>query len=38
MMKDFCLDINPPFSPRVVIVKKNKSVSDEYELMEFLGR
>ncbi|CAF2940893.1 unnamed protein product [Rotaria sp. Silwood2] len=32
------LDVDPPFSPRVVTVKKNKSVTDEYELMEILGR
>ncbi len=32
------LDIDPPFSPRNVTVKKNKSVTDEYELMEILGR
>jgi hypothetical protein len=32
------LDIDPPFSPRIVLVKKNKSVTDEYELMEILGR
>jgi hypothetical protein len=32
------LDIDPPFSPRVVTVKKNKSVTSEYELLEFLGR
>ncbi|CAF1030059.1 unnamed protein product [Adineta steineri] len=31
-------DIDLPFSPRIVNVKKNKAVSDEYELMEFLGR
>lgn len=31
-------DIDPPFSPRVVTVKKNKTVTDEYELMEILGR
>jgi hypothetical protein len=34
----YVLDIDPPFSPRIVIVKKNKSVTDEYELMEILGR
>lgn len=32
------LDIDPPFSPRIVTIKKNKKVTDEYELMEFLGR
>jgi len=31
-------DIDPPFSPRIVQLKKNKSVQDEYDLMEFLGR
>jgi len=31
-------DIDPPFSPRVVTIKKNKNVNDEYELLEFLGR
>ncbi|UJR07657.1 hypothetical protein I4U23_011945 [Adineta vaga] len=31
-------DIDPPFSPRVVNIKKNKTVTDEYEMMEFLGR
>jgi myosin-light-chain kinase len=31
-------DIDPPFSPRIVTVKKNKQVTDEYELLEFLGR
>ncbi|CAF4568757.1 unnamed protein product [Rotaria sp. Silwood1] len=31
-------DVDPPFSPRIVTVKKNKSVTDEYELMEILGR
>ena len=34
----YTLDIDLPFTPRVVTVKKNKSVADEYELMEFLGR
>jgi hypothetical protein len=32
------LDIDPPFSPRIVTIKKNKSITDEYELMEILGR
>ena len=32
------LDVDPPFSPRFVTVKKNKLVTDEYELMEILGR
>ncbi|CAF4099273.1 unnamed protein product [Rotaria magnacalcarata] len=31
-------DIDPPFEPRIVIVQKNKSVTDQYELLEFLGR
>ena len=31
-------DIDPPFSPRIVTIKKNKSVTDEYQLMEILGR
>ncbi|CAF0893466.1 unnamed protein product [Rotaria sordida] len=31
-------DVDPPFSPRIVTIKKNKSVTDEYELMEILGR
>ncbi|CAF1677806.1 unnamed protein product, partial [Adineta ricciae] len=31
-------DIDPPFSPRAVTVKKNRLVADEYELMEILGR
>ncbi|CAF2129277.1 unnamed protein product [Rotaria magnacalcarata] len=31
-------DVDPPFSPRIVAVKKNKLVTDEYELMEILGR
>ena len=35
----FCvLDVDPPFSPRIVTVKKNKLVTDEFELMEILGR
>jgi hypothetical protein len=34
----YVLDIDPPFSPRTVTVKKNKLVTDEYELMEILGR
>jgi hypothetical protein len=32
------LNIDPPFSARIVTVKKNKSVTDEYELMEIHGR
>ncbi|CAF3731721.1 unnamed protein product [Rotaria sp. Silwood1] len=31
-------DIDPPFEPRVVVVQKNKPVTDQYELLEFLGR
>jgi myosin-light-chain kinase len=31
-------DIDLPFLPRIVVVKKNKSVTDEYDLMEILGR
>ncbi|CAF4409344.1 unnamed protein product, partial [Adineta steineri] len=31
-------DIDPPFSPRAVTVKKNKLITEEYELMEILGR
>ncbi|CAF4754675.1 unnamed protein product, partial [Rotaria socialis] len=31
-------DIDPPFKPRIVTVQKNKSVTDQYELLEFLGR
>ena len=34
----FCLDVELPFTPRIVTIKKNKSVTDEYQLMEILGR
>ncbi|CAF2797406.1 unnamed protein product [Rotaria sp. Silwood2] len=31
-------DIDPPFAPRTVVVQKNKPITDQYELLEFLGR
>ncbi|CAF1656677.1 unnamed protein product, partial [Didymodactylos carnosus] len=31
-------DVDPPFLPRNVVIKKTKWITDEYELLEFLGR
>ncbi|CAF0843556.1 unnamed protein product [Didymodactylos carnosus] len=31
-------DVDPPFLPRNVAIKKTKWVTDEYDLLEFLGR